>query len=64
MKFTPPRFAIYLTLCDHLETLDQITAATECFHQMNSELGKEVELHAEKSEWVFGECSHITCRFI
>ena len=64
MEFTAPRFAIYRTLCDYLETLGQITAAAECFHQMDSELGSEVTQHAEKSEWVFGECSCITCMFI
>ena len=41
--------------------LDQIIAVTECFHQMNSELGEEVKLHAEHTEWVVGECCCIPC---
>ena len=41
--------------------LGQITAATECFHQMNSELREEVKLHAEHAEWVVGECCRIPC---
>ena len=52
---------IYRALCDHLEILGQIIAATECFHQMDSELGEEVKLHAEHAEWVVGECSCIPC---
>ena len=41
--------------------LGQITAATECFHQMNSELSEEVKLRAEREKWVVGECSCIPC---
>ena len=40
--------------------LSQVTAATECFHQMNSELGEEVKLHAGRAKWVVGECSCIS----
>ena len=36
--------------------LGQVIAVTDCFHQMNSELGEEVKLHAEQAEWAFGEC--------
>ena len=63
MEFTASRFAIYRALCDHLDTLGQITTATKCFQQMNSELENAVELHTEQAEWVVGECCCIPCRY-
>ncbi|KAF8553231.1 hypothetical protein OG21DRAFT_1269071 [Imleria badia] len=50
--FTAPRFTTYRALCDHLEMLDQITVAIECFDQMNSELADKMELHAEQADWI------------
>ena len=40
-----------------------MTAATECFHQMNSELEGEVKLHAEQAKWVVGWCFCVTCGY-
>jgi len=50
---------IYRALCDHLEMLNRIVVATECFHGMMSELGDE-NLGAEQAEWVLGKHSCIT----
>ena len=55
MKFMLSRFIIYRTICEQLDTLNRITDATECFHQMTSELGEEINLHGEQAEWVLGE---------
>lgn len=63
LKFTAPRFIIYWALCDQLETLGQITVATECFHHLMSELGGDKNLHAEHAEWVDGEQSRVLCTY-
>ena len=55
LEFTTSRFTIYWALCDHLETTDRVTDAVECFHQMTAELGGEMNLHGEHSEWALGE---------
>ncbi|KAF8547675.1 hypothetical protein OG21DRAFT_859147 [Imleria badia] len=52
VNFTAPRFTIYRVLCDHLETLNQITVVAECFHQMSSEFAEQTNLHAEQAQWV------------
>ena len=49
------KFTVYRTICEHLETLDQITVATDCFQHMKSELAKETNLHTEQAKWVHGE---------
>ena len=54
---------VYRVLCDHLETLNQIMVATECFHQMMSELGGDKNLHVEQAEWVLGKRSCIPYRY-
>ena len=46
---------IYRTICEQLDTLDKITDAAECFHKMTSELGEEIHLHVEQTEWVRGK---------
>ncbi|KAF8127843.1 hypothetical protein EV363DRAFT_1341473, partial [Boletus edulis] len=37
--FVVPRFTTYVALCGHLESIDRITDAVECFYDMTSELG-------------------------
>ena len=46
---------IYRVVCERLETLDRVTDALECFHQMTSALGRNMNLHGEHSEWGHGE---------
>ena len=46
---------IYRVICECLETIDRITDAVECFHQMMTELGGETDLHGGHSEWALGE---------
>ncbi|KAI9566208.1 hypothetical protein HD554DRAFT_1206209 [Boletus coccyginus] len=59
VNFTAPRFTIYWALCDHLETLNQIMVAAECFHAAMSELGGDKGLGVEQAEWVL----HVRQRF-
>ncbi|KAF8120549.1 hypothetical protein EV363DRAFT_1370564 [Boletus edulis] len=40
--FVVPRFTTYVTLCERLETIERITDAVECFYDMTSELGGDV----------------------
>lgn len=54
-QFMAPRFIIYQTLCERLETFDRIMDATECFLQMSSELGHET--NSERAKWINGEFS-------
>ena len=47
--------AIYQVLCEHLETIDRVADAVECFHQMMSELSERTNLGNEHLEWTLGE---------
>ncbi|KAF8548319.1 hypothetical protein OG21DRAFT_1489483 [Imleria badia] len=49
-----PRATIYRAICERLETIHRITDAVECFRQMTSELGREVNLDGEHQQWVLG----------
>ncbi|KAF8452054.1 hypothetical protein L210DRAFT_3516516 [Boletus edulis BED1] len=40
--FVVPRFTTYVALCERLETIDRITDAVECFYDMTSESGGDV----------------------
>ena len=53
---------IYRVVCERLETMDHVTDAVECFNQMTSELGGEMNLHGEHLEWALGKWSRIPCR--
>ena len=57
---------IYRVICERLETMDRITDAVRCFHQMTTELGGQLNLRGEHSKWVLGEykCSRIPCRYL
>ena len=50
LQFTLPKVAIYQAIVECLEATDRIADAVECFHQMMSELGENIEL-----EWVLGK---------
>ena len=49
-QFTLPKVAIYQAIVERLEATDRIADAVECFHQMTSELGENIDL-----EWVLGK---------
>jgi hypothetical protein len=55
LKFNIPRLTIYRTLCEGLETVEGITDAIECFHQMENELPEETITQGEQAKWVLGE---------
>ena len=55
VQFTLPRVTIYWVVCERLETIDRIMDVVECLNQMMSELGREMNLHGEHSEWAVGE---------
>ena len=49
------RFIIYQTICMQLYALNKMTDATECIHEMTSELGGETDLPAQQAVWVLSE---------
>jgi tetratricopeptide (TPR) repeat protein len=56
-----PRFTIYRAICLRLEAIYRILDATECFHRMASELGREIDPHYEQEKWVLGEELRVLC---
>ena len=44
----------YRIVCEGLETVEGVTDAIECFHQMTSELTEESIMRGEQAEWVLG----------
>ncbi|KAF8548910.1 hypothetical protein OG21DRAFT_1500722 [Imleria badia] len=46
--FMTPRSTTYQVVCEHLEAIDRITDAAECFRQMDSELGQHTDSEREK----------------
>ena len=55
LQFALPKVAMYQAIVECLEATGCIADATECFHQMMSELGKNIDL-----EWVPGKWSCIS----
>ena len=55
LEFISPRFTTYRAICNHLETIDYIVHATECFHGTASESAHESD--SEHAKWVIGELS-------
>ncbi|KAF8554675.1 hypothetical protein OG21DRAFT_1508679 [Imleria badia] len=51
-SFTLPRVTTYWAVCERLETMDRVTDAIECFHEMTNELGEEVYISGPLTEWV------------
>ncbi|KAF8546776.1 hypothetical protein OG21DRAFT_1527604 [Imleria badia] len=49
-SFMGLRFTVYRALCEHLEAIDRITDATECFHEMESELTHQT--NSEQANWI------------
>ena len=54
-QFTLPRVTIYRVVCEHLEVIDRVMDAIECFHAMINELGGEVYMGGPMPGWVSGE---------
>jgi hypothetical protein len=52
-KFKVPRFTVYRTICERLETANHIMDAIECFHEMVNELAQEIQ--GKGAKWVLGE---------
>ena len=53
LKFKVPRFTVYQAICERLETVDHITDAIECFHEMKIELAQQIQ--GKEAKWVLGE---------
>ena len=53
LQFTLPKVAIYQAIVERLEATDRIAVAVQCFHQMTSELGENIDL-----EWALGKWSY------
>ncbi|KAG9311265.1 hypothetical protein JVU11DRAFT_8351 [Chiua virens] len=47
ITFTASRFTIYQVICEHLEAIDRVTEASECFCQMFYELEEQLDKHQE-----------------
>lgn len=58
-----PRSVIYQALWNHLETVDRITEAFECLHEMEHQLGDVTQGKDSKVKWVPGErlCAQRSC---
>ena len=54
-EFTAPRFIIYRAICEVLEMFGRVLDASNCFHQMVSELAGQTDAHDEQAKWVLGE---------
>ena len=52
LQSTLPRVAIYQATVERLEATDRIADAVQCFHQMTSELGENMD-----PEWALGKRS-------
>ncbi|KAF8553290.1 hypothetical protein OG21DRAFT_1267989 [Imleria badia] len=50
VDFVTPRFATYRAICEHLETIDCITDAIDCFHEMVPKLAQETD--GEQEKWI------------
>lgn len=62
MEFMVSRFTTYQTICEELDTLNKIMDATECYHQMMDELGRN--LPTEQMEWILGKRLFIVVRIV
>jgi tetratricopeptide (TPR) repeat protein len=51
-SFTLLRVTVYCVVCEHLESMERMTDAVECFHEMTNDLGEEVYASGPTSEWV------------
>ena len=55
LQFTLLRVTIYRVVCEHLEKMDRVTDAVECYHHMTTELGGKMNLRGEHWKWILGE---------
>jgi hypothetical protein len=55
LQFSLPRVTVHRVICERLEAIDRLTDAIECFHEMTSKLGGEVDTSEPMTEWVSGE---------
>ena len=62
-EFTAPRFIIYRAICERLEMIDRVLDASNCFHQMVSELEGQTNTHDEQAKWVLGELRTLCRRY-
>ncbi|KAG9317999.1 hypothetical protein JVU11DRAFT_59 [Chiua virens] len=52
-NFMVPRYTIYRVTCEHLEMIDRITDAGECFCQMMIEMATKINAHdSDEADWV------------
>ncbi|KAG9310380.1 hypothetical protein JVU11DRAFT_9515 [Chiua virens] len=51
VSFVVPRYMVYQALCEHLDTMNQITDAINCFRQMTSQIVHNLE--GRQAEWIF-----------
>ena len=54
-QLTLPRVTVYRVICEHLESMDRMTDAVECFHKITNDMGEEVYASEPTIKWVCGE---------
>ena len=60
-QFMFPRVTIYRVVCEHLESMDRMTDAVECFYEMTNDLWKEVYASELTTDWVCGKFIPYLC---
>ena len=55
LQFTLPKVTVYRVICERLEAIYRVTDAIECFLEMMSELGGEVDMNGPMIEWLSGK---------
>ena len=55
IQFKLARFDVYRVVCAVLEGDGRVTEAIECFHQMQRELGDDMNIHNERAQWELSE---------
>ena len=60
-ELAAPKFTVYRSICECLETIDRILDASKCFLQMVDELAGETTTHRAQVEWAAGERLCIPC---
>ena len=53
------RMSIYRVVCESFETMDRVSDAVTCFHEMTTEMEARANSSNRDPEWASGEWSRI-----
>lgn len=59
LQFRAPRPIVYRTIYEHLETVDRVADAIDCFQHMMGELAGETHTQGRQAKWALGQGSSI-----